>query len=97
MGQSLSVHEKEEGSVLVGTLNYGGILNSPFEFYSNEQDEERKISDVFVQLLPHYYPDFSKDTFAWKIGKIDQKIQKQRYTPIYSATVGVEDGKFINK
>ncbi len=22
---------------IVATLNYGGILNSPFEFYSNEQ------------------------------------------------------------
>ena len=22
---------------VVATLNYGGILNSPFEFYSNEQ------------------------------------------------------------
>ncbi len=48
MGQTLSVQEKEKGVVLVGTLNYGGILNSPFEFYSNEQDEEKKISNVFV-------------------------------------------------
>lgn len=82
-------HKNKSNDVLVATLNYGGILNSPFEFYSNHQDEEKIISQHFRDLIAHYYPDFDPKTFSWKIGKIDQKIQKQRYTPIYSPTAGV--------
>ncbi len=28
--------------------------------------------------------DFNKDTFKWDIGKIDQKMQKDRYAPVYN-------------
>ncbi len=26
----------------------------------------------------------AKSTFKWEIGKIDQKVQKKRYTPVYN-------------
>jgi hypothetical protein len=31
------------------------------------------------------------------VGKIDQKIQVERYTPIYRANAGVEDNKLISQ
>lgn len=30
-----------------------------------------------------------KDVFKWNIGKIDQKAQIERYTPVYNKGVGV--------
>lgn len=35
--------------------------------------------------------------FKWNVGKIDIKVQKERYTPIYVQTAGVEQGKLINE
>jgi hypothetical protein len=35
--------------------------------------------------------------FRWNIGKIDVKIQKERYTPIYRREVGIENGRFVNE
>ena len=31
------------------------------------------------------------------MGKIDQKMQRERYTPIYRVGAGVENGKFLNE
>ena len=62
--------------LLVGTLNYGGILNSPYEFYSDDLEEEIRISEKVKALIPQYFPDYNPETVSWKIGKIDQKIQR---------------------
>lgn len=35
--------------------------------------------------------------FVWDVGKIDQKLQKERYTPVYNEEAGVKDGKLVNK
>lgn len=79
MGCSLSKKEsnlKQPDQIIsFTTLNYGGILNSPFEFFSDDKEEE-ELSQLFRSLIPKYYPDFDEKTFSWKIGKIDQKIQK---------------------
>jgi hypothetical protein len=40
--------------------------------------------------------DFNKDTFKGNIGKIDQKMQKDRYAPVYNKKVGIENGKLID-
>lgn len=46
------------GKLIVATLNYGGILNSPLEFFSNSEEEENKISTIFRQLIPQYVNNF---------------------------------------
>ena len=33
----------------------------------------------------------------FNLGKIDQKMQKDRYTPIYNRQVGIVNGKLINE
>ena len=81
----------------MATLNYGGILNSPMEFFSNSETEVHEISLMFRSLLPTYVNTFDEKTFKWDVGKIDQKIQVERYTPIYRANVGVEDAKLVGQ
>ncbi len=44
--------------LVVATLNYGGILNSPLEFFSNSEEEENQISTIFRQLIPQYVNNF---------------------------------------
>ncbi len=38
-----------------------------------------------------------KQDFSWKIGEIDKKLQKERYTPIYNKNVCVEDGQLVDR
>ncbi len=39
--------------------------------------------------------DFKNPNWKWNVGIIDQKIQKQRYTPLYNKHAGIENGKLI--
>ena len=49
--------------MIVVTLNYGGILKSPFEFYSDQHDSERELSQIFLLLLPLYVEKFNPAKF----------------------------------
>lgn len=70
--------------LVVATVNYSGILYSPFEFYSEESYlEEEKMSKCFRKLLEESYQNFDPKTFKWGLGKVDQKLQKERYAVIY--------------
>ena len=85
-------------TLTVATLNYCGIMNSPFEFYCEEMELELKeISSIFLSLLPRYIPNFNKEKFKWEMGKIDLKVRVGRYSPMFQADVGIINGKFINK
>lgn len=43
-------------SLIVATLNYCGIMNSPFEFYCNDYEQELKdIGACFLSILPLYF------------------------------------------
>lgn len=87
-----------KSTLTVATLNYCGIMNSPFEFYCEEFENQLKdISVIFLSLLPKYIPNFSKDTFKWDLGKIDVKLRIGRYSPMFTPEVGVEQGKFLNR
>ena len=44
--------------------------------------------------MKQYYKD---EKFKWEVGKIDQKLQKERYTPIYNQNAGFENGKLVNR
>jgi len=35
--------------------------------------------------------------FKWGLGKIDQKLQKERYTPIYRSSAGIQNKRLINE
>lgn len=35
--------------------------------------------------------------FKWDVGKIDQKLQKERYTPVYNKEVGVDHESLVDK
>lgn len=36
--------------------------------------------------------------YVWNVGKIDQKVQKERYAPVYNKDVGIgSDGKLMTK
>ena len=49
MGNGFLTNEKK---LTVGTLNYSGICNSPFEFYSSSTDEdESSLSKIFKKNL----------------------------------------------
>lgn len=84
-------------TLTVATLNYCGIMNSPFEFYCDDYLTELKdISKEFLELIPIYFPQFDKSNFAWNMGKVDQKI-RTRYSPMFYLMVGIENNKFQSR
>ena len=91
-------NEKGKSSLTIATLNYCGIMNSPFEFYCDDYLTELKdISKEFVELLPTYFKDFDKATFKWNMGKIDLKF-RNRYSPMFSMRAGIdENDNFMSK
>ncbi len=56
---------------------------------------ERKISSIFLSLLPLYMDGFDRNKFDWDIGKIDMKLQAERYSPLYNKDVGIKGNKFL--
>lgn len=88
----------DKKTLTVATLNYCGIMNSPYEFYCEEIELELKeISAIFLALLPKYFPNFNKEKFKWEMGKVDVKIRIGRYSPMFKVDVGIENGKFLSK
>lgn len=83
-------------TLTVASLNYCGIMNSPFEFYCDDYYNELKdISNEFVAILPKYFPKFNKTSFKWEMGKIDLKF-RNRYSPMFDMQAGIENNKFMN-
>ena len=79
------------------SVNYSGILLSPFEFYSEDlMNEESSLSNCFKVLLADSIKGDSKD-FKWGLGKIDKDLQKERYSPLYRADAGLVDGQLIDQ
>jgi hypothetical protein len=78
---------------------------SPFEFFSKENKEmteiETSLSNIYKNLLKSYTKEFNdnkKDNkFKWNLGKIDQKMQAERYSPLYNKNVGIENNKMIGE
>ena len=84
--------------LVAASLNYSGILNSPFEFYSSKNDHaETELSKLFQINLNEMLGKMEngKD-FDWKISDIDKVLQKDRYTPIYRDTVGIKGQKLVS-
>lgn len=80
---------KLNNTLTVATLNYCGIMNSPFEFYCEDYLTELKdISTEFIALLPRYFPNFNKTNFKWDMGKIDLKF-RNRYSPMFDLYAGI--------
>lgn len=88
----------EQQPLTVATLNYCDIMNNPFEFYCQDfQEDLAHISEVYLRLLPTYFPNFDKNKFAWKMGKIDQKIRVGRYSPAFALYVGIKNDGFMTR
>ena len=78
-----------ERQLRVATLNYSGILKNPFEFYTREgKEQQEKLSDLFALLMENNSKTSGED-FKWNMGPIDQRMQVERYTPIYRKGAGV--------
>ena len=63
----------------MATLNYSGILISPYEFYASQEENKliSKYSDTFYQLAEKEFPNFSdKNKFKWEVGKLDKLWQR---------------------
>ena len=78
----------------IGTLNYSGILLSPYEFYGDFEDSLSlaKIGQQFLKLL-----EKEVKKLEWDFGKLDQEWQKERYCPLYNPTSGVRNTFMMNK
>ena len=88
---------KASNSLIIASLNYCGIMNSPFEFYCEDYLPMLKdISNEFLKVLPEYFPAFNKATFKWDMGKIDLKF-RNRYSPMFLLEAGIEKNKFISE
>ena len=98
------INEKE---LIVATLNYCGIMHSPFEFYVDQFSSElRAISDRFEKIASTYnVPGFEERNppeagkFKWGGGKLDHWFRPHRYSPMFDSKVGIDmkDRKFQNQ
>lgn len=79
----------------VATLNYSGILTSPYEYYELDNEHERKINKTFSEYTQKKYPNFNdlnekgEPIFTWNMGSIDTKW-KDRYAAINILEAGVK-------
>ena len=79
----------------VASLNYCGIMNSPFEFYCDDYLVELKdIGREYLALLPSYFEGFDKATWKWNMGKIDLKL-RNRYSPMFQLDAGITPSNCI--
>ena len=79
----------------IASLNYCGIMNSPFEFYCDDYLTELKdIGKEYLSLLPKYFPDFDKDSWKWNMGKIDLKL-RNRYSTMFQIDAGIDADNHI--
>ena len=52
--------------MIVGTLNYSAVLQSPFEFKTLRIKEDvAKLSFGYKSLFPLYYPNTDFSSFQW--------------------------------
>ena len=55
---------------------------------------ETNLSNIYKSLLKKQHPEFSENKkenkFKWNLGKIDQKMQEERYSPLYNKHAGVD-------
>lgn len=73
-----------QGELKVLTLNYCGIMNNPFEFYSQSfWSELDAISNIFKQLVQQYFKLQDDKGFKWNMGKVEQKVRMGRYSPSF--------------
>ena len=90
--------------LVVATLNYCGIMQSPYEFYVEEyMDELNQISKKFEDIAENYnIKDFDKrkqGKFNWAGGKLDHWFRPDRYSPMFNFMVGYDlrQQKFLTK
>ena len=98
--------------LVVATLNYCGIMQSPYEFYVEEyMDELKQISNTFEKIIAENYniKNFNKrnqkdekgqkSKFKWKGGKLDHWFRPDRYSPMFDSMVGydIRQQKFLTK
>lgn len=62
---------------------------------------ETSLSNIYKTLLKAYAKEFNENKkenkFKWNLGKIDQKMQDLRYSPLYNKYVGIENNKFLDE
>lgn len=91
MGNNLN--HTEEKILKIMTLNYCGIMNSPYEFYCADfKDELEAIGEIFKQLISSYFPSFDEEVkegkFEWNMGKVDHQF-RSRYSPMFCLNFGL--------
>lgn len=91
MGNICSNSDRQ--TIVAATLNFSGICLSPFEYHDCSVDKDF-MSDRFKKLMDK---NITQPNFSWDVGRIDLKLQAERYTPIYRKTAGVVNGKLINR
>lgn len=88
-------------NLIVASLNYCGIMNSPFEFYIQDQHKGvDEINKIFKQLVTKRIPGFNfndKKNNQWKGSNIDQKFRMKRYSPMFDIMVGINRGKLMSR
>ena len=51
--------------------------------------QEQELSNNFFNVVRESQKKFDSKSFKWGLGKIDKKMQQERYTPIYRPDAGI--------
>ena len=93
----IGIEEEEAKSLInIATLVFSGAGLSPFEFYSvdknyKENHDEKNINKIFKKNSKF------TDENRIRLKKLDARIKKERYSPLYRKNCGVRNGIFENK
>ena len=83
----------EKKYLKVATLNYSGIITSPYEYHEQESEDEQKINHTFIEMVKKYHEggEYFDDPgkFKWEMGNIDVKW-KERFSPVNIESCGVK-------
>ena len=85
----------EQRRLRIATLNYSGIITSPYEYHEDEEDEKEKlINEVFTDIVKRYHAENFEDAveFKWEMGNVDV-IWKSRNSPVNRLMCGVKSGE----
>ena len=75
-------------TLTIATLNYSGIIRSPYEFH--------EAGDSFKALIGQYFYEFAEEeNLRWDFGKLDVIWQEGRFSPLYMPDCGIKNQTYM--
>jgi ABC-type oligopeptide transport system substrate-binding subunit len=82
-----NIEIQEDKGLKLLTVNFSNLVNSPFEFYDEQNYEEATgIDSVFQNVLKDELKlsEIELKNYQWDVGSFDKLFQRKRYSVLYN-------------